>query len=976
MKRGMRTLLLVLASVVVFVGAYLASSILLPDPPMALDEGDQGGTLTLPEATAPGEGVGPSEGMSFRVFDPQTNLPVAQVRIGTYRRTGERTVELKDVTVSVAVQGGAAAVLTSERGIMRVEPPVSGGDSQIDADALAAADQVRLSDVTIRWYDDAANLARGRGATTTATLDNVLLDYTRMTLATADTTINGRTVLSDDVPVRVRGSDYDFDGYGLLIAWDANAKRPELVRVARGERLVVKKAPALTDTATARGPGDGIFLAALDDAVVAEAVANASAAPATPFTPYRVTLTNDLTVEQNGLMLLEADKASAIVALESESVSNLRAAPAEQIEPEQPKPDQPRKTPTTQPATPTFEPITVRWSGPLTMEPAAADAPELVDADDVRLQAIGTPLLARFEGGEVHGKTVDYHRAGDRLEVHAASGEDVRLTDTEGNRVVAPSLVAAPEAGTATAVGAGRAELAATADAGPTTLVWQRLCNFAFEQTPADGEGGDESFALREVDAQGAVIVQSDDLNLSAETLGLGFVTTIGPDGKETPQLRSVTASGSVDCTLSGSEIASFTAGRMWLDLPKGPDGPVDAWADGGVRTSRDNRTLAGQSLTAELRPDETGELALDRLEVVGDVVAQDADGRTLTGHIATIDGPDRPLVVVGGDNRLARVNITNEEAVATVAAESVVLDPTDESFAVPVAGEMFVEQIDESGERKSRTVKWSGGLAATSERVDVTGGVELRGDPDEAATFLLTSDAATLLLAADDRVATDDSEATTAGLAGDVEQVEVRGNVRLTAEERDAAGQLLRSIDLRAPIATGRPQEESFSVPAAGRFLYRDLRAAEEETDEDTFGGFRGLAAFGWQGRLDYRPLAEELTLTGGATASLEPDDAPPFQVTADAFIVQVTRETPEAPPQLNGAVATGNVEFTSPGHQSFTAERLVYDEATGTLTATGAGGSVRLFDKNGRPTGQFAELVYNVRTGQIDHVSGLRGG
>lgn len=976
MNRGLRTLLLVAASVVVFAGAYFAASVLLPDPPMAMDEGGVAGTLTLPEATIAGEGVGPSEGMSFRVFDPQTNLPVAQVRIGTYRRTGERTVELKDVTVSVAVQGGAAAVLTSQGGTMRVEPPVSGGERAIDADALAAADQIRLSDVTIRWYENVADLAQGRGATTTAKLDNVLLDYTRMTLATADTTINGRTVLGDDVPVRVRGSDYDFDGYGLLVEWNANAKRPDLVRVARGERLVVKKAPALFGSeATARANDGGILLAAADNSAVAEAVANAPV-NAVAFTPYRVTLMNNLTVAQSGLTMLEADEATAIVALASESVSNLRAAPAERVAPEQPKHAAPDGTPPTKPAAQALEPILVRWSGPLIMKPAAPDAPALADADDVRLSATGTPLLARFEGGEIRGASVDYHRADDRLELLAAAGEMVTLNDTEGNLVVAPSLVAAPDAGTATAVGAGRAVLAATAEGGTTTLQWQRLCNFAFERTPAEADG-EETFALREVDAQGAVTVRSDELNLSAETLGLGFASVSGAGAAKTPQLRSVAASGEVDCTLRGSEAASFTAGRMWLDLPDGPDGPVDAKADGGVRTKRDDQTLSGQSLAAELRPDGSGELALARLEVTGDVVAQDADGRTLTGHIATIEGPDRPLVVVGGDDRLARVNVTSNDSVATVKATTVVLDPTDESFAVPTAGELFVEQIDESGDRQSRTVKWTGGLAATDVRVDVTGNVELRGDPDEPATFLLTSDTATLLLKATDAAASDAKE-TTATLAGDVEQVEVRGNVRLTGEERNAAGELLRSVDLRAPVATGRPQDESFNVPAAGRFLYRDLRAKEDAAadEEGSFGGFRGLAACAWKDRLDYRPQAEALTLTGGATASLEPDGAPPFQVTADTFLVQVTRDDADTPPQLTGAVAVGNVEFTSPGRQSFTAERLVYDESAGTLTATGAGGGVRLFDEAGRPTGQFAELVYNVRTGQIDRVIGLRGG
>ena len=50
----------------------------------------------------------------------------------------------------------------------------------------------------------------------------------------------GANVTADEVPVTVRGRDYDFDGRGMRMSWNERDRRLAKLDVAHGERLVVK----------------------------------------------------------------------------------------------------------------------------------------------------------------------------------------------------------------------------------------------------------------------------------------------------------------------------------------------------------------------------------------------------------------------------------------------------------------------------------------------------------------------------------------------------------------------------------------------------------------------------------------------------------------------------------------------------------------------------------------------------------------
>ena len=942
-----RTLLLMLAALAAAFVAYLGASVLLPDPDVVRRDDDAGSDFDLPRSTADGEGIGPSEDVQFRIFDPETNQPVAQIQIGRYRRLGERTVGLTDVRVTVTVDGGAAAVIESPGGTVEVEPPASGRREQIDADALANA------------------LASGP-PTATLAVDNLIFDYARYVLRTGDTTVNEQTILADDVPVRVESDDYVFVGYGLTLEWDPDAGRPELLRVARGESITFLTPPALLDgspTAAAPLPGSALATSTLTAAMVQAEPPMAEEDVA----PYAVTLVDDLKAKQGEETLLTGDAATLYVPLAFRD-EEPEAAPQPRRRPRRRSADR-----APQPEADPEPPLVVTWSGPLTMVPAPPEI-TLADREDSKAELVGTPLVAHTDNGTITAGRLWFEQAADVLEIDGHAGAPVVFADADGNTLRAPRVVAAPDAGTATALGAGSATLAGEGDAGATELAWSDRCDFAFEEI---GTGDDAQTVLRQIDAVGDVEVAAKTLALSSQTLSI----TLGDppaDASEPTPIEAVKAAGDVYCLVNagGADEATFDAETLWLAFPEGPDGPIDATAEGDVVAVQADGILRGDRLTATIGTDDAGEQELRRLRVEGDVVATDPDGQTVRGIVATLDGAGRPLVVVGGDAGPATVDAAMGESAVRINAPSVVLDPADKSLATRDGGDLLARQTDESGSVGESRLAWAGTFTATGERVDVTGDVVASGPLQDGASFDLSADSVGVSLppSAEGDPAT--RPGSTAMLA-DVERVDLAGAVRLTVTQPgESSGR--RTFDLRAERLTALPATEAVEVPVPGRALHRDDRP-EPPPGEKGGNAFRGNAAVGWSTRLVFDPEGDRLRITGDATIAIEPVDEKPFRIIGDTLDVFFARDGEER--QIERATVEGNVVVTpdaaGQARRTIVADRATYDPAAQTLLAVGTDGrSVRVLDANGVPIGQFDRVIYDVETGQIAEMTGVRTG
>ena len=977
----MRLALFILIGLVVFGGAYLTVAVLLPDP---MTVGGDNRRSVTPVAPTKADGtLGDVEGVTLRPHDPQTGAAVAEVHVGRYTRKSDREIELVRVTAT-ALAGSGVVTLDAPSGHVLVEAAADRPD-KLDADTIGLADVARLNDVTLRYYADAADAKAGPSAALfTLRVDNLVFDNNRFSLYTDDTTIDGKTVLADDVPVYVRGRQYDFDGRGLLIRWEAKTRKPTLFRVAHGRSLTMKDGRAFLPkpaAKSARATGLPTLLALLasrDDAGVADAVA-AAAATRPAFDTYRATLEDNVLATQAGETLLRADAVESTFAAVPD-VAGGDGKPATQA----PKATdaKPRRAATTatspSPAPADLSPITLAWDGPLLVTLVEGRTP-LRDADDVRLRATGVPLVLRRDGSEARARQLDYDRGGDLLTLRADTGDAfsasdfdapappptapaddaagrVSLTDATGRTLVTRQLVARPDAGTATATGEGYAAL--TDDAGrPVRVRWDTACDFVTGDAAAGG-----ARTLRSIHAVGAVNVRHPEFVLDAATLDL----SLKPAG-DSATLDALRAVGDVRVTpadAAKSGVGGLASDR--LDVSLAGDDAVTLTATGHVRAEQPTGDLTANALVATLAKTPDGGFGdLRSLRATGDVRGKDGEGRSLSADVLTVTpGENGRHLRLEGD---ARTPASVGRGAQVVRGPVVEFDEASGDFAVPQPGRLDAEQARQDAPPLPVAVTWRGQLRGTREQVIADGGVNVSAG-DAAQRLNLDAERAIVNL--------EPAPSTTKPAAGvgPIKSVSLAGGVRATVQERDGEA-ILRSFDLRAGSLTGTLRggdDAAVVIDTPGQMLVRDLRPG----DAADKGSFRGNVAFGWKDKLDWSPGTDGgvLTLTGDAKAAVEPAGRPTFTLAGDAMRLVTTRRDKQR--ELTGASADGAVRFATKG-LGFTAARVDYDPLAKTVSARGTPGDpVVVYNDAGVPTGRFATLVYNIETAQIVRVTNAAGG
>lgn len=990
----MRTLVLVLLALGVFLGGYFVVAWLMPDP-QAPPRKEVRAVPTVPHPSS--RVIGDIDDVTLRTHDPKTGAPVAEVRIGEYRRSGEHQVLLREIEATILLEEGAGVVtLSAPTGTVDLEAEVQHQD-RLTAEALGTADVARLRDVTIRWYDKAASAAKGPAAALlTLRVDNLVYDNNRFSLFTDDTEIAGATVLADDVPIEVRGRDYDFDGRGLLVRWDAQTRRPTMLRVARGERLTIKTQRGFMPTRIVggrpRNPWPGGMLASAHPGAIANVLSQAQ-----PIQVYRATMNQNLRAQQGGLTKLEADTATVLFATDSIS--------REDGEPESQPPAQTRPAPTTQtrPAAESFVPITLFWDGQLLIEATdESAAASLQSPQDMRLHLVGAPLIMREEGVEARALELDYGKAADELLLTGDDSTPVTLVDAEGSTLVTSRLLAHPNVGTARAVEAGYADVV-TGDAEALELRWNRECDFVFEEKVGGGQ------QLKSVEARGEVAVRHPDVSLDAEELDVSLEPSADDSGD--PQLRKVVAKQGVRCeiTQQGQESTSFTSDRLTLALPEGMKGPITALAEGNVNSDQHGQALRAGQLRATLKPGEDEDLRLVELLASGDVQGSDVEGRKYSADVLRAspleaeDGQEAEDVeqnlhirLEGAGEKVASVEVGQDRLAAPV----IEFNSRNETVHVPGAGQMHTVQQGPSGRPLPVVVSWADSMDGGRDEVTINGQVQLKGteSPTQenlvATTIDVQAGSAVLKLAEEVPEQAGDPQvaraATTrpADLAGDLQQVTLSGGLRATMQEHQDEA-LLRSFDLRAEALDAWPRQDTtrLLIESPGRVLFRDLRppvVASGPTTRPTAEGFRGNAAVDWAQRLSFEPETGVLLLSGGVNLAVEPlvedatgnaANARSFRLDADEVRVQ-TEQTADGRLEMKSVTAAGQARFETDG-LSFEAGEVVFDPVSQRITARGAGGTaVVVFDADGVPTGRFTELIYNLGTGQIERLRDLGAG
>jgi hypothetical protein len=331
----------------------------------------------------------------------------------------------------------------------------------------------RLNGVVIEVFET----ENGTEPVVTLTTNNIVFDNETFRISTeAYTGADGKLVEPDQVPVEVEGRDVDFYGRGLTVRWNDLDERLELLRIAHGERLVIKNVEALskegglpaavptTHPASAARPQPLWWALASADpaAALALAAADKIARPNTPTSKparrkhkpsegdkeeptYRATFEDDVRVVQGEQQLAVAKLMNVDFLLGQKKPAPAATQPAaSQPASSQPVATQPvaagsattraattqpnadeTDVATTQPTTaPAQQPVTVYWTGELNVMPlvsggpstapttAPAAATEPLTPGEARVELVGAPVLLTRDQLEVRTARFIYRTDG------------------------------------------------------------------------------------------------------------------------------------------------------------------------------------------------------------------------------------------------------------------------------------------------------------------------------------------------------------------------------------------------------------------------------------------------------------------------------------------------------------------------------------------------------------------------------------
>jgi hypothetical protein len=589
-----------------------------------------------------------------------------------------------------------------------------------------------------------------------ARVNNVAFDLDTFRIYTdAYTDANGTTVPADRVKVEVRGDEVDFDGYGLTLRWDDKHGIVQLLEIAHGERVVIKKAmdamkpqPNAALPSQARPTVDRTLQVAMNRPIeLASADPAATALPAAApaktkrQTLYRAKLLDDVTITQGDQPLGTGDTLTIDFLTESTVRADNASTGAAPAPPPTattaPVPPPATATATTAPATQpaASEPVIVRWTGPLRMVPLTEPPLSPLKAGEAVAELSGKAVALQQAGATVHAGSARYHTGHSGATLRPAAGQSViTITDADGRTITTNALDYDGLTKVALLSGPGKINVPAAPQSNdePLQATWTT-------QATVKLTGDKRATTLSQIDCAGDVAVDHPRLALTTQKLNLSFAPGIKADQ---PALQQITATGNVKAIT----------------------------VDGDVR-----RAIESQTLTLFTNPDSKGQPAPDRFEAAGNVHAYDATQHLYADHLAarvstSTDKPDAVELkdlqatgnvrVVGEDQTVAsgdrldvvmidghaQVDLTSATNVKVTSPRATVIGPAISVSAkdgvARILGAGSIDAIQGEGdEARPVNIQWKkdATLNAAGNVVDIVGDVAVRStsptDSVETAT-------------------------------------------------------------------------------------------------------------------------------------------------------------------------------------------------------------------------------------------------
>lgn len=601
--------------------------------------------------------LGPGDDVWVQTYDRKTGDLASKFRADRYDTPKDGLVNVVKPEAQFFLGGGQLLTVEAETGKV-VMPQSKKRANGMDGMQAAPPDRGDLQVVTVSLYANEED----EEPTLVCTLPNITFDNDTLRLATAATEIDGKMVPADRIPVRVRGEDYDFDGYGLVIRWNQRDRHLEQLEIAHGEQLTVKNAGDLMNgqkplpQATAPTPSqDSVFSAPalwlpVTAALVGQVATDAPAAPPKPnrkkrprppapaskpaapprvAVAYRAIFSDDVVIQENDRPVGHADQLSAVFNFEtkkSAAESTTRPATAPTSTPAATRPTtrkargagglfvtpvaRPSGLSTPAPATRPDTKLVIRWTGKLIVLPIEMAASGLKTPKDRIIELFGSPVRLDRDGASLRAATVRSHGETGFEAKGSNKYPKVLLYDPSGVSLETPVIVFNDATGEAVMTGDSAATL--PLDRAPATRPTTQPAGAIHARWKTEGrltlgENAAGEHTISRADFSGDVRIEHPQLNLDADTLALQFAPGTGEHAGD-PSLTSALATGHVAADLLGNDNTrqKLQTDKLTLDTTPQPDGSVavkGVTAEGNVVAFDDKQKLSAQKLVATIGP-------------------------------------------------------------------------------------------------------------------------------------------------------------------------------------------------------------------------------------------------------------------------------------------------------------------------------------------------------------------------------------
>ncbi|HMO27341.1 MAG TPA: hypothetical protein PKB10_13840, partial [Tepidisphaeraceae bacterium] len=508
-------------------------------------------------------------------YDRATGRLLLEFGSERYEPQRDGTWDVTRPSVRFHLSDGNIIRMSADTG--RVIMSTAATERQIASGQGGMPSRGEMREVTIELFDhpDAA------APRLTCNVPILSFDNDTYRIATEAAVVDGKLVPADRIPVRVRGEDVEFDGYGLVLRWNGLDGRLDSLEIIHGERLTIRNPSRVlpeSDSAASRRVVPAMYAQA--DGHVAPAPQPAP--DDNPRVAYRAAFEQDVVVLEGDAQVATATQ------LLVDLLSEARVEPAAAAEPDPTgdviAPPSDRRRDRTTPVEPETAPqdaaplpVTVRWTGKLRVAPLAADQPAPPTADDYIVQLVGSPVSLARDGAEAVCGRLVYRTADESIALEpSADAPIVELTDADGVSLRTTRVIVDRSKGIATLDGNGRAKFPVRGDDGRTDLLtadWRDGCVVGLS---------DDGRVVQSATLNGAVSILHPRVNLAADQLDLAFdppAEKPAADHRDergaAGTLRQLRATGSVSGNILDDEArpAAIASRVLVLDIGTDPAG-------------------------------------------------------------------------------------------------------------------------------------------------------------------------------------------------------------------------------------------------------------------------------------------------------------------------------------------------------------------------------------------------------------------